>query len=222
MQPISQQFLRKRNSWQPTEWNADNSHPLGQLLQTFLFSVLRPTSSVWINTKVSWTATYWPNLVPIFQETCTSHRWSQTFRRHVISIGAVIASRAKPRATRHLWSRILRVKVLESSSKTEELIVMPFSGAKAKLKRYSSPKPQKSCSLYQLTRRLGWVCGCSTHVSEFYFRRQKTLYTPKLAKSYCISFFSLFSLLIQRKSEDPCRSLGGWETQNSPKRISCS
>lgn len=103
MQPISQQFLRIRNSWQSTEWNADNSHPLGQLLQTFLFSVLQPTSSVWINTKVSWTATYWPNLVPIFQETCTSHRWSQTFRRHIISFGAVIASRAKPRATRHLW-----------------------------------------------------------------------------------------------------------------------
>jgi hypothetical protein len=47
MQPISQQFLRKRNSWQSTEWIADNSHPLGQLLKTFLFSALRPTSSVW-------------------------------------------------------------------------------------------------------------------------------------------------------------------------------
>jgi hypothetical protein len=95
MQPISQQYLRKRYSWQSTEWNADNSNSLESLLQTFLFSALRPTSSVWINTKVSWTATYWPYLVPIFQETCTSHRWSQTFRRHIIRLGAVIASRAK-------------------------------------------------------------------------------------------------------------------------------
>lgn len=58
-------------------------------------------------------------------------------------------------------------------------------------------KTSKSCSLYQLTRRLGRVCGCSTHVSEFYFRRQKTLYTPKLAKSSASRFSPSFLFLFK-------------------------
>jgi len=115
----------------------------------------------------------------------------------------------RPRATRHLrfsHSTSLGSRLFFQNRRRR---VMPFSGAKAKLERYSSPKPQKNCSLYQLTRRLGRVCGCSTHVSEFYFRKQKTLYTPKLAKSSASRFSPSFLFLFKGNLKTNAEALAG-------------
>jgi len=70
-------------------------------------------------------------------------------------------------------------------------------------------KTSKNCSLYQLTRRLGRVCGCSTHVSEFYFRKQKTLYTPKLAKSTASRFSPSFLFLFKGNLKTNAEALAG-------------